>query len=83
MVNKYAHLAPQERRAYDSQDKTYRTLPVMGQPGGVLRAGLIALYHGRRYELLKDAQLDADGSGLGRFKLQGYVDKKERKKHRS
>ena len=68
-VNKYASLVPRKKLRYDAKDKRIRQLPLRGMPGEVKCAGLIALFHGRRYRLTKDVIIPLSREAFGRFKM--------------
>lgn len=67
--NRYKALAERRRIIYNSQDKTFRQLPLIGEPGEIIRAGTIALFHGRRYCLMEDMELKFAGMP-GNFELE-------------
>ncbi len=66
-VNKYAHLVPKRQIFYDPIDKTFRDLPVMGNPGEVLKAGFRVTFHGRLYGLLEDITIPAIDEALPKY----------------
>lgn len=68
-VNKYADLAPKKKKLYNAEDKTIRQLPLRGMPGEVKEAGLIALFHGRRYRLTKNVIIPPAGEIFGLFRM--------------
>jgi hypothetical protein len=68
--NKYGHLAPKIKNSYDPYDKRFRDLPVFGNPGEKVPAGLVILFHGRRYRLLYDVIIPRNtNQTMGKFKL--------------
>lgn len=85
-VNKYAHLVPRRPSAYNPRDKTFRDLPITGEPGEVVKAGLRVIFHGRLYALMED-MIIPDGAPLafgehsgnkretvGRFRMIAQID---------
>ena len=66
--NKYKPLAEKRRFVYNHKDKRFRQLPLDGVVGETIKAGLIALFHGRRYVLMEDTELKVPGM-LGCFEL--------------
>ena len=71
-VNKYEHLAPKGKQ-YSARDKTFRTLPVAGDPGEEIEKGTRVLFHGRIYALRASVTLPASGSTYAPFKLVGFM----------
>ncbi len=70
-INKYSHLAPEKKDRYRSEDKNYRKLPLKGEPSQIIHAGLVYLWHGRRYRLLQDVIIPDSGESYGKFKMIG------------
>lgn len=73
--NKYKHLVPPRKDLYNPVDKTFRTLPIKGEPWQVVKAGLRVTFHGRLYELVNDVVIPVTSylpgvhSGVGLFQL--------------
>lgn len=72
-VNKYAHLAESRVKLYDPHDKTYRTLPVFGNPGDKIEKGLRVIFHGRMYGLQQSVVIPHTGQTLADFRLLGLI----------
>lgn len=75
-INRYKHLAGSAgsaKKHYDPINKRLRNLQVTGKPGTYLQRGMIVMYHGRRYSLLKEVYVPEDGRVRGDFKLVGYT----------
>lgn len=45
---------PERSKFYDPKDKTFRELPISGDPDEVVKVGFRLTFHGRLYELLND-----------------------------
>ena len=83
-VNKYAHLVPTRPQFYNSRNKTFRELPVIGDRAEVLKSGYRMVYHGRLYELMNNTTIPATAplvlgttnkyQGIGQFKLVNHLD---------
>ena len=65
--NKYSHLAP--KRKDPRKGMQFRDLPLEGKPGELIEAGIIYLWHGRKYRLIKNVKIPPIGKIFGRFKL--------------
>jgi hypothetical protein len=61
--NKYAHLAP-TNKPYNARDKTYRVLPLLGQPNEVIPRGTTIMFHGRLYKTRYDTVISPSGAIL-------------------
>jgi len=66
--NKYKSLAEPREGVYSHKDKRLRQLPLPGKTGEIIKAGLIVLFHKRRYRLKQDTKLEFPGM-LALFEL--------------
>ena len=70
--NKYAHKSTRKNKDYDSKNKTFRNLPIIGEPGVMIPNGTRILFHGRIYQVLKDTKIPPSGTTTTQCKLVHY-----------
>jgi hypothetical protein len=63
--NKYEALAPEKKD--EGRGTKFRRLPLEGESGEVMKAGLVYLWHDRRYRLLEDVTIPSSRKCFGRF----------------